>query len=185
MINGDRVRLRAVEKDDLPHYVAWLNDPEVRQGLGHYLPISQTAEEKWYEDLQKKPPYEQSMAIEIQPEGKEWVFVGGCGFFAFDWRIRQAEVGIHIGEKKYWNQGFGTRVMLLLLKHGFGTLNLNRVSLRVYGNNPRAIKAYQKAGFVEEGVLREGHFHDNEYLDVILMSVLRSEWEENRSEKKP
>lgn len=177
MIYGKRVRLRAVEKEDLPHYVTWLNDPEVRKGLSAYLPFSQAAEEKWYEELQKKPPYEQSMAIEIQPEeGGEWIFVGGCGLFDFDWRVRQAEVGIHIGEKKYWNQGFGTRVMRLLLKHGFETLNLNRVSLRVLGNNPRAISAYEKTGFVREGTLRESHFHEGEYVNIHLMSVLRSEW---------
>ena len=177
MIYGEKVRLRAVEKEDLPNYVAWLNDPDVRQGLGLYLPFSQTAEEKWFEDLQKKPPEEQSLAIEIQPEGKEqWVFVGGCGLFDFDWRVRQAEIGIHIGKKEYWNQGFGTRIIDLLLKHGFETLNLNRIYLRVFGNNPRAIRTYKKAGFVEEGILRQGHFHNGEYEDVYLMSVLRSEW---------
>lgn len=178
MIYGKKVRLRAVEKEDLPNYVTWLNDPDVRQGLGGYMPFSQTAEEKWFEELQKKPPDEQSLAIEIQPEGKKkWVFVGGCGFFDFDWRVRQAEIGIHIGEKKYWNQGFGTRVIHLLLKHGFETLNLNRIYLRVFGNNPRAMRTYQKAGFVDEGTLRQAHFYEGEYVDVHLMSVLRSEWE--------
>lgn len=179
MIYGKRVRLRAIEKEDLPQFVAWLNDPEVRRGLSNVIPFSLTSEEKWFEDLQEKPPPEQSLAIEIQPEENgEWVFVGGCGFFDFDWRVRQAEVGIHIGEKKYWDQGFGTRVMRLLLKHGFDTLNLNRISLRVKDNNPRAIRAYEKVGFVEEGLLRQAYFYGGEYVDMHLMSVLRSAWEE-------
>jgi diamine N-acetyltransferase len=57
-------------------------------------------------------------------------------------------------------------------------LNLNRIFLRVYENNPRAIRAYEKTGFVHEGRLRQGHFHNGEYLDVLLMGVLRAEWQE-------
>ncbi len=178
MIYGKNVRLRAVEKEDLPNFVAWLNDPEVRRGLSVHIPFSLTAEEKWFEENEKKSPNERTLAIEIQPEGQggEWVFVGGCGFFDFDWQVRQAEIGIYIGEKKYWNQGFGTHVMRLLLKHGFETLNLNRISLRVHEDNPRAARSYEKAGFIKEGVLRQARFYGGEYIDVRLMSVLRSEW---------
>ncbi|OQY35129.1 MAG: hypothetical protein B6243_04965 [Anaerolineaceae bacterium 4572_5.2] len=178
MIYGENIRLRAIEKEDIPNFVVWLNDPEVRRGLSIFLPLSLTAEEKWLEELQKKSPYEQPLAIEIQPHGEEdeWVFVGNCGLFDLDWRVRQAEVGIHIGEKLYWNQGFGTKAMQLILKHGFETLNLNRLYLRVHADNPRAIRAYEKTGFVKEGVLRQAHFFEGEYVDVWLMSVLRSEW---------
>ena len=182
MIYGESVRLRAIEKADLPKFVAWLNDPEVRQGLSINVPFSLTAEEKWFEANEKNPPNERALAIEIQPEGEEgeWVFVGSCSLFDFNWQVRQAEIGIHIGEKKYWNQGFGTRVMQLLLKHGFETLNLNRISLRVHEDNPRAVRTYEKAGFVKEGVLRQARFHKGKYIDVRLMSVLRSEWKERK-----
>jgi RimJ/RimL family protein N-acetyltransferase len=67
--------------------------------------------------------------------------------------------------------------MRLLLRHGFETLNLNRIFLRVYSHNPRAIHVYQKVGFVEEGILRQAHFHNGDYKDVHIMSVLRSEWQ--------
>jgi len=83
-----------------------------------------------------------------------------------------------IGEKNYWNQGYGTESITLLLKHGFETLNLNRIMLRVYEDNPRAIRCYEKAGFVHEGRLREARYFEGVYRDVMLMSVLRREWDE-------
>jgi diamine N-acetyltransferase len=178
MIIGDQVRLRAIDKPDLPAYVKWLNDPEVRQGLSIIMPLSQTDEEEWFESMQKRSPYERPMAIEIQPDPQKdtWVFVGNGGLFGFDWFSRVAEIGLHIGEKKYWDQGFGTRVMQLFLKHGFETLNLNRIWLRVFETNQRAIRTYQKAGLTIEGKYRQGIFREGKYLDVIIMSVLQAEW---------
>ena len=104
--------------------------------------------------------------------------IGNSGFFNIDWRNRGAELGIVIGDKAYWNKGYGTEVMRLLLHHGFTTLNLHRIFLRVFEGNPRAIRAYEKAGFVHEGRMRQAEFRDGKYLDVLLMSVLRPEWQE-------
>lgn len=179
MIVGEQVRLRAIEEQDLPHFVKWLNDPQVRQNLALIIPLSQRDEQEWYEDMRKREPYARPLAIEIQPDpGKDhWVFVGNCLLFGFDWQSRQAEIGIHIGEKGYWDQGFGTRAVKLLCKHGFETLNLNRIWLRVFESNQRAIKAYQNAGLSIEGKFRQGVYREGKYLDVIIMSVLRSEWE--------
>src|SRR5262249_23759045 len=81
-------------------------------------------------------------------------------------------------DKAYWNRGYGTEALRLLLRHGFHTLNLNRVALRVYGNNARAIHAYEKAGFAHEGQLRQAIYKEGAYRDVLLMSVLREEWKD-------
>lgn len=175
MIFGENVRLRAIEREDLPQYVEWLNDPEVRSGLLLHLPLSQVEEDGWYENMIKRPAAEHAMAIEILSDDG-WIFVGSCGLHNIDWRCRSAEAGIFIGDKRYWSQGYGTDVMRLILYHGFETLNLNRIALDVYDNNPRAIRAYEKAGFVHEGRKRQGMYKDGKYLDTLLMSVLRDEW---------
>jgi diamine N-acetyltransferase len=176
MIYGERVRLRRTEREDLPCFVEWLNDPEVRHGLAIYLPLSLAEEENWFENMLKSPENERPLGIEIVTESG-WKLIGNCGLFGIDWRIRMAEFGIFIGAKEHWNQGYGTEVVQLILKHGFNTLNLNRISLRVYANNPRAKRSYEKAGFVEEGIMRQAHYADGEYFDVYLMSVLREEWQ--------
>lgn len=177
MIYGKNVRLRAPEREDLPRFVRWLNDPEVIQGMLMFSPMSLASEEKWFERMLERPPEEQPFVIELQ-DGDTWQAVGNCGFHNIDWRVRSAVVGIFIGEKQYWNQGYGTEVMHLLLKHGFQTMNLNRIALEVFENNPRAVRAYEKAGFVLEGRQRQGEYQDGRYVDVLWMSVLRSEWEQ-------
>ena len=180
MIIGNRVRFRAVERGDLPTFVKWLNDPEVQQGIMIHHPFSQAEEENWYEGMIKHPIDEHVMGIEVretEPEAGEeqWKLIGSLAFNEIDWRNRAAEFGIMIGDKKYWNRGYGTEAVLLLVNHGFNTLNLNRIFLRVFENNPRAIRAYEKAGFVHEGKLRQAEFRDGKYIDVLMMSRLKDE----------
>ena len=177
MIYGDRIRLRHVEREDLPQFVEWLNDPEVYQGLSMHTPLSMAEEENWFENILKGPIDERPLVIEAM-EDDEWRMIGNSGFHNLDWRSRNAELGIFIGDKTYWDQGYGTEVVKLLLRHGFSTLNLHRIYLRVFEDNPRAIRSYEKAGFVHEGRLRQGEFHDGQFHDVLFMSVLRPEWVE-------
>ena len=157
MIPGKRVRLRGVEREDLPYFVKWLNDPEVIKGLVIFLPLSTTDEENWFESLAKLPPEEKPLAIEIK-EGDNWRLVGNSSFHNISLNNRCADVGIFIGDKKVWGKGYGTETMLLLLRHGFETLNLHRVSLIVYEDNLQAIRAYEKAGFIHEGRMRENRY---------------------------
>lgn len=178
MILGNDIRLRALEREDLPRCVAWLNDPEVTAGLLMYTPLSLMQEEAWFEKILKHPVEEQPLAIEVLFKGI-WTHIGIIGLDTITWQSRCAEVGIFIGEKPFWNQGWGTRAMRLMLKHAFSTLNLNRVKLFVYETNPRAIQSYKKAGFVEEGRMRQERFINGKYVDAVLMGVLRSEWQES------
>jgi diamine N-acetyltransferase len=176
MIEGDRIRLRADERADLPLFVAWLNDPEVREGISLYLPQSQVTEEQWFENMLKTPREEHPFAIEARTADGGWQLIGNCGFFDFNWRCRSAEIGILIGDKSRWNQGYGTETMRFMLKHGFETLNLNRIYLRVFASNPRAIRCYEKVGFVREGCLRQAEYRHGQYVDMFVMSVVRSEY---------
>jgi RimJ/RimL family protein N-acetyltransferase len=175
LIYGAKVRLRAVERSDLPRYVAWLNDSEVRKGLAQVFPLSLAQEEKWFEGSLALPREEQPLAIEAQ-EGRGWVHIGGCSLFRFDRLAHNAELGIVIGEKSLWGKGYGTEAMRALIEHAFGTLNLHRVFLRVYESNARAIRVYQRIGFIEEGRFRQDHLADGTYEDTVIMGLLRTEW---------
>lgn len=181
MIFGERIRFRGIERDDLLSFVRWINDPEVLRGIGVYLPFSTADEEDWFTEMRKRPADEHNLAIEARSSATEggeesWKLIGSCGFFGLDHRNRSSEFGIMIGEKSYWNQGYGTEAVRLLCQHGFQTLNLNRIYLRVLENNPRAIRAYEKAGFTHEGRQRQAEFRDGQYIDMLVMSMLRSEF---------
>jgi RimJ/RimL family protein N-acetyltransferase len=180
MIYGERVRLRGIERGDLPKYYEWINDPDVFEGLSINLPMSMVDEERWFDGTTHREQAEKPLAIEVQEQGG-WRLIGNCGFFDFDWTSRAAEFGIMIGDKSVWDQGYGTETVLLLLKHGFETLNLNRIVLRVFDNNRRAVRAYEKAGFALEGTLRQAAYKNGAYHDLHVMSVLRSEWNKDSS----
>ena len=176
MIYGERVRFRGVEKEDLPQFVIWLNDPEVIDGLGLFLPLTMDGETRWFEKMAALEPAEKPLVIEIR-DGEGWRMVGNSGYMGIDWTSRVAEVGLFIGDKSIWNKGYGTDVMRLLFNHGFGSLNLNRIWLRVHADNPRAVRAYEKAGMTHEGRYRQGVYKKGLYVDVLLMSILKSEWD--------
>ncbi|MGD0749877.1 MAG: GNAT family protein [Anaerolineales bacterium] len=185
MIYGERIRLRRNERSDIPKFVEWLNDPEVRRYLLMNLPISQAIEEQWFERMLKLPANEQPFGIEVRDlaseDGKDhWRLIGNCSFMGFDQTARSAEVGLFIGDKSCWNKGYGTEVMQILLNLGFRTFNLNRIYLRVDEANKGGIRAYEKAGFVHEGCFRQGTFNNGQYGDVLLMSVLRTEWDSKK-----
>jgi RimJ/RimL family protein N-acetyltransferase len=175
MILGKRIRCRAIEQADLPRFVNWLNDPEVYRYLTMFMPLSQASEENWFDHTLQKPAEEQPLVIEIVSQD-EWMPIGVIDLHTFNWRARSAELGIFIGEKMCWNQGFGQEAVRLIVKHGFNTLNLNRIFLRVYETNSRAIHTYERVGFIKEGSLRQAVVSDGHYVNEIIMSILRSEW---------
>ncbi len=182
MILGQRIRLRAIEREDLPRFVRWFNDPEVRENLDLFLPMSLAEEEKWFEDVLEKDSIERPFAIDFR-EGDDWVHLGGCGLFSFNQQARHAAFGISIGDKSYWDKGIGMDALQTILRYGFETLNLNRVYLRVHESNHRAIQVYQKVGFIEEGRLRDDRFAHGIYEDTLVMGILRDEWEARNQEK--
>ena len=170
---GDNVYLRAIEMEDAPHFVEWLNDPEVRRYLArNFPPLNLGREQEWIENLYK----DQSrvvFGIVLKTSDK---LIGSTGFEGIDWRNRRAGFGIAIGDKTEWSKGTGTEATKLVVRYGFDTLNLNRIALHVFDHNPRAMRVYEKAGFVKEGVLRQDRYVNGAYRDTIVMGILREEW---------
>lgn len=179
MIYGDGIRMRAIERADVPNFVRWLNDPETRQFLLLFKPLSTMDEERWVERLADRDDY--IFAFEALIEDR-WVPLGNVGLHDIDWKNSNATFGIFLGEKQFWGQGYGTRATRLMLQFAFDTLNLHRVELEVFAFNPRAMRAYEKAGFRLEGTRRESFFQDGKYWDAYRMAILRDEFRAEESE---
>ncbi|HID86791.1 MAG TPA: N-acetyltransferase [Anaerolineae bacterium] len=171
MIEGEKVKLRAIEREDIPRFVRWLNDRELLGYLTRYMPLSKAEEERWFE-RQLEDESGRIFAIET----REGVHIGNIGLHEIDWKNGHAELGIFIGEKEYWGQGYGTDAILTLLDFAFNEMNLHRVYLRVLAFNHRAIRCYEKCGFALEGTEREAVFRDGRYHDQLLMGILREEF---------
>ena len=172
MLKGQRLTLRAIERDDLPHYVAWLNDPEVTDHLLAHLPFNLDDETDWYEN-QRKDNTMQNFGMVVSAEN---LLIGSIGLMNINQREQHAELGILIGHKTHWNQGYGREAIHLLLLFGFNTLNLHRIYLRVDASHPAAVRCYTSCGFVEEGRLRETVFRQGRFEDQLIMSILRPEY---------
>jgi UDP-4-amino-4,6-dideoxy-N-acetyl-beta-L-altrosamine N-acetyltransferase len=170
MLYGEKTRLRRIERQDIPTFVRWFSDPEVREFLMVNRPISTAEEEKWFE--RKLQEGSDIFAIETV----DGTHIGNIELMDMDTRHRHAELGIVIGEKAYWGQGYGSDAIRTLLRFAFEEMNLHRVSLRVYEDNARGIHAYEKCGFRIEGRLREAIYRKGRYYDELIMGVLRCEF---------
>ncbi len=169
-----RIRLRAFEPEDLETVIHWVNNEAVTRHLSDLLtyPVSRADEMKWLESVSMANPREKVFAIETR-EGR---LIGSIGLKEINWVALKAELGIMIGETDCWDQGYGSEAVQEVLRIGFEKLNLNRIFLRVYENNPRAIRVYEKCGFQREGILREDHYLGGQYCNALIMGILKTEY---------
>lgn len=137
-------------------------------------PVSVSEAKRWYES---RGPNSFPFAIRTL-EGDR--LIGYTGLWVSSWASGEAWVGISIGERDYWGKGYGTEAMQLILRYAFTELNLYRVSLDALGSNARAIRAYEKCGFVREGEAREAARYDGRYFSEVYMGILRDEWLKGR-----
>ena len=90
-------------------------------------------------------------------------------------------IGITIGSR-YWNRGYGQDSIKLLLNYLFDELYAVRVELEVIRNNIRAITCYKKCGFLEEGIRKSKCYIEGEYVDIIIMGIIKEEFIEQKTQ---
>lgn len=177
MLEGKRVRLVPVRKEFLPKFTQWMNDREVLRYLYMYKPLTLEAEEKWYTRLLSDENEILLSILTNSPAGEE-ILIGNVGI-TVDHRNGVGVLGIVIGEKEYWGKGLGTEALQLMIAYGFDTLNLQRVELQVFSSNPRAIASYTKIGFREEGRRRRAQYVRGQYIDLLMLGLLKEEFQQN------
>jgi RimJ/RimL family protein N-acetyltransferase len=170
ILEGGKVRLRPVREEDLPDFLRWLNDPDVLRWLT--LPKAPTMEEErqWWEAEQRNP------------DDVVWAIETLDGRLLGDLALRTnplgrwADLGLFIGEKALWSRGYGTDAVRTILRYAFTGMRLNRVSLTTDELNARALRCYEKCGFVREGLLRQHRLVDGQFRNSVLMGVLQEEF---------
>jgi RimJ/RimL family protein N-acetyltransferase len=171
MIEGKLVNLRAREMSDVERMTRWINDREVTRFLSARYPWSSAAEEAFVRGATSVPMAFADPRLAI--EAKDGTHIGSIGLHRASPENRGAEMGIMIGEKAYWSKGYGSDAVATLVRFAFEEMNLIRIELHVYDFNERGQAAYRKCGFVEEGRMREAHYYEGVYADVVVMAVLR------------
>ncbi len=163
---------------DAADHIRWRNDAEVAfwatAGDVRFWPVAAAAVDRWFEEkLPRMDPRSDGVfAIDLLDARH----IGMMDYRDVDAITRSATVGVTIGEKDLWGQGYGSEALRLLVGYLFDHLNLNRVQLDTWSGNERAIRSFTRIGFREEGRLRQAVWGAGRYFDSVLMGLLRSEW---------
>ncbi|OLS37038.1 GNAT family N-acetyltransferase [Alkalihalophilus pseudofirmus] len=177
-MKGDLVCLRRLEKRDLHSFYQAIENKEIRYMTG-------TKKQFTYEDVVQF--YDKAADDSTRHDFAICLLndqcIGDLAILEIDEGNKKAAFRIALHDPKYFNKGYGTEAVQLALDYAFHKLNLNRLQLEVYSHNKRGLKAYEKAGFKVEGVLREALFIDGKYSDEIIMGVLKREYIEKNKDK--
>ena len=168
IIDGTKVVLRQKRIEDAFHDYQWRIDPELSK-LDATFPLRIRYKEFVRFSLDEiEYPSKRSRRLAI--DTKDGVHIGNCMYYDLDERRGQTELGIMIGDRDYWDGGYGTDAVVTLVGHIFKTISsINKVFLHTLEWNSRARKSFAKAGFVEvREVKRDGQ-------NFVLMETVRSE----------
>ncbi|HWZ85907.1 MAG TPA: GNAT family protein, partial [Thermoanaerobaculia bacterium] len=173
VIRGERLYLRAIERDDLERCHDWMNDEDLTATLAQRYPISLAREADWVErSTRGQDPSELNFAICLAQGDRH---IGNCGLVGIDRDNRTATLGIFIGEKDCRGRGLGEEAVRALCRFAFDEMDLRKIRLDVHAGNTDAVATYERVGFRREGVLREEQFRKGGPVDVIRMGLLRPE----------
>lgn len=170
---GDRITLQQITLPEMLHSRKWGRNRRVQRFITVDFGHATDAEQIKFWRQTRRNPSEMMFSIYENSTARH---IGNCGIHHFDPTNSHAELGILIGEEKSHSKGLGTETVTVLRDYAFRELKLNRLSLEVFSHNSRAIRCYEKAGFKPEGTLRAQYKKGKKFIDVHVMSMLRSEW---------
>jgi RimJ/RimL family protein N-acetyltransferase len=178
LFSGELARLAALEAETYAEAAArWSRDSEYWR-LAHPTPAQPRLAKYIQHELEREFESPEGIEFAIRTLADDRL-IGSTGLWLGQPTHGEAWVGIHIGEREYWGKGYGTDAMRIILRYAFTELNLHRVSLSALATNARAIRSYEKAGFVVEGRGRHLARYEDMPWDEVFMGILREEWEDN------
>lgn len=174
-MEGNKIYLRPTEPSDSDLVYYGKNNPEVRETLFLFSPMTLTQVQSEIQSWNDSKEIQLFTICTIEDNKA----VGQTAFVRIDYVSRAAVFYIAIYDPESWSKGYGKEATKLMLKYAFDVLNLNRIQLHVFCSNTKAVEAYKKAGYVIEGTLRQAMYHNNEYCDFYVMGILRDEYYKN------
>jgi RimJ/RimL family protein N-acetyltransferase len=185
IFRGEQVYLAAVDPEaDASLFARWMQDAEFVRLMDTDPPklMSLGKHKEWLEKelLEERTNNDLFFLIMTVQDDRK---IGLIGLDGIRWEHGDAWVGIGLGERAYWGEGYGTDAMRVIQRYAFEELNLHRLSLSVFEYNSRAVRSYEKAGFTMEGSARKFLHREDMRYDLVFMGILRDEWERMTSKK--
>lgn len=170
-----RIYLRALEPDDYKTSIKWRKDDDIWSSLiGPKYFVSSEYERQWVlNSIQDRDNLKLAICLKENDE-----YIGNAYLFKIDHFNKNASSGKMIGVKNQWGHGYATEATLLILRHAFMVLGLQRVSSRVLSNNERSISVLLKCGYKREGLMRKAIYKNGDFLDLVIMGVTRSDFDD-------
>ncbi len=175
---GKHIYLRGATPDDAEICAPWFNDPVVNRYLASGRRPNTVEQSREFITRAMNSEHDVMFAVIERRSGR---YIGNAGLHRIHPVYRSAVFGIMIGIRECWRRGYGTEVTRLVTGYAFDRLNLNRLELEVAAENERARRIYSEAGYRTEGVRRQAMYVEGRYIDTVIMSILRAEWEEAAS----
>lgn len=175
-LTGPRLYLRRIEPADLGGaYFDWLNDQEVTRWMQQgVFPNSPELMEQFYQGQSTSQTDVVFAIVSVDTDAH----IGNIRLHDIHPVFRSAMISLIIGEREYWGKGLGTEAIKLVVDHAFRRLNLNRLHAGAAEPNLGCVRAFEKARFLREGVSRQAYFCEGDYVDLIQLGLLRSDWQE-------
>jgi RimJ/RimL family protein N-acetyltransferase len=173
MIVSSKIILREKRTDDAWDDYAWETDPELSRLDA--APVLKMSYSDYLEEYTSELMEYYSMGRHFAIDTMDGKHIGNCSYYNYDEYKGDTELGIMIGCREYWNNGYGTDTVNTLVDYVFLNTKLDRIYLKTLNWNERAQKCFQKCGFTKYGELSRGGY------DFILMEIYRSKWQERRT----
>lgn len=175
----ERFYVRPFTSNDITEqYRQWFFDVEVIRYNSHGLfPYTKNQMEKFIESLESSDDLIWGIFTKFSPYGASLsgLHIGNVSLQRINWTYRSAEFAIVMGEKDYWDKGYGTEAAKMIISHGFNRLNLHRVWTGTASTNIGMQKIAEKLGMKKEGVFRDAMFLNGQYVDIFEYGLLQGE----------
>ncbi len=174
VIDGQRLYLRRIRASDADGpYLGWMNDPEVTRLTASWSKTFTAESLRRYIEETTAEQGDLFLAIVIRDGDRQ---IGNIKLKRIDGADGRASIGIIIGEKGCWGRGYATEAISILSDHAFGTLGLEKLTAGCFHGNIGSEKAFKKAGFIVEEILRDNDYIDGRQVDEIRVAKLNPEY---------
>lgn len=177
IVTGEKIYLRPIKLSDVnKNYLCWMQNKEVTKYLeSRFFPQSIKIIKEYIKSVISNP---QTIFFAIIAK-EEQKHIGNVKLHRINQIHRFGEISIIIGDKFFWGRGYGADALKTMVKYSFEKLELHKLIANVYSINKASIRAFEKAGFKKEGVLKQHCLSENKYIDIVMLGIINEIYSES------